>query len=357
MKNGLIEFTPEVVDKVYTSLPIREKCFRDENGILWKLDPVMVVRESLEGLGYNLDSAWYSWATKAPERIENGEGLGISTINREYFKDIFSDFPSNDLKGLTKAELSNKLLGLDNNANKFQRLEVFDYLTADHWYQMGFKDILYDLKQELTDNLGLRENDITIAIAPFIDENGIIKFALSVNGDTKNKYYKGYKMSKYLSYKFNKKGRGLLDIFIIKSPLDRIFEIPNLGLSSENHAEIKIFEFLRVLLKNDGISLNSKVILLTSRDMCVTCRMVYEQLKFLNKIKHNSKGITLDFYDDGCLDTTQHKDTFPKSDLWQENFDKFKEIYKPFFESVLINPSLEVDIENILIELWNKYQP
>ncbi|MFX1281161.1 MAG: hypothetical protein ACFFA3_17555 [Promethearchaeota archaeon] len=69
VKKDRIDFTSEVVEKVYELLSFSEKYFVDENGILWERDPIGVARSVLEEMGYLLDALWYSWGTLSPTKI------------------------------------------------------------------------------------------------------------------------------------------------------------------------------------------------------------------------------------------------------------------------------------------------
>jgi hypothetical protein len=81
-ENHEIKFTTEVVDEVYNSLPYSEKYSVDEDGNIWKLDDVGVVRNALLELGYQLEPAWASWGTTTPKLI------GIDSFRRQLIKDI-----------------------------------------------------------------------------------------------------------------------------------------------------------------------------------------------------------------------------------------------------------------------------
>ncbi|MEJ2249974.1 MAG: hypothetical protein P8Y97_09980 [Candidatus Lokiarchaeota archaeon] len=71
IENQPIKFTHEVVDTIYNQLSFEEKYIRQENGLLVRLDPIMVVKDYLESSGYKLEGYWYSWGSQNPfERLE-----------------------------------------------------------------------------------------------------------------------------------------------------------------------------------------------------------------------------------------------------------------------------------------------
>ena len=75
VKKDKIDFTSEIVEKVYEHLSFGAKYSIDERGNLWEFDPVGVAREALELSQYELDSMWYSWGTKSPTKIYESSGI------------------------------------------------------------------------------------------------------------------------------------------------------------------------------------------------------------------------------------------------------------------------------------------
>ena len=70
VKKDKIDFTSEVVEKVYEFLPSEQKYIIDEVGNIFELDPIGVVRTALEIMDYQLDPTWYAWGTKTPKIVD-----------------------------------------------------------------------------------------------------------------------------------------------------------------------------------------------------------------------------------------------------------------------------------------------
>ena len=70
MKKDKIDFTSEIVEKVYEFLPSEQKYIIDEVGNVLELDPIVVVRTALEIMEYQLDPSWYAWGPKSPKVVD-----------------------------------------------------------------------------------------------------------------------------------------------------------------------------------------------------------------------------------------------------------------------------------------------
>ena len=143
-----IEFAREIVEKVYEFLSFSEKYSFDIDGNLWEHDPVGVVRNALEGSGYELDPLWYSWGTKSSTIINDISSL----IN---FKRIYegSGSLSGDI-GLIKK--SNSLQGFikDQDIKKSRwQIDIFTALIND-------EDFINILKQTNENYKNLKRGDI-----------------------------------------------------------------------------------------------------------------------------------------------------------------------------------------------------
>ncbi|MFW9973076.1 MAG: hypothetical protein ACFFDF_23035, partial [Candidatus Odinarchaeota archaeon] len=136
MKKDTIDFTSEVVERVYEFLPSEQKYITDEVGNIYKLDPVGVVRTALESMQYQMDPAWYSYGTKASKLVNNIQ--------------IAESIKWNDLKD-NKQEtiIQNRILGLPINAKENQRIQRFNELDVNQWFDNYHKELLQNLKEEI----------------------------------------------------------------------------------------------------------------------------------------------------------------------------------------------------------------
>ncbi|NVM37821.1 MAG: hypothetical protein HWN81_19675 [Candidatus Lokiarchaeota archaeon] len=350
VKKDKIDFTSEIVEKVYEFLPSEQKYIVDEVGNAWQLDPVGVVRTALESMQYQMDPAWYAWGTETPSAITKTKVA--ENINWKEAKDFFfstkydSEYNKQDdnQKLEYKKEKAKKILGIDNpDASVSEIRQRFNELDANQWYENFHKEILANIRKEIS---GYIDSEFTIAIATYITKDGIIRHKISTNGKTNGKSSKWNNIGEKIRNMFKSE-----DIDLVYSyDDDSNFAIPNLGLHSDNHAEVKILEDL---VNNNEIDSKSIIYLSSDRRMCITCRMVEEQVNILFQSEH--KDVSVEYYDgEGLLDT-KFDYHFPQT--WKDGV-KFIKEYRKFFEVLKRKyPTFQINIDKELNRLWNLYKP
>ena len=148
-----IPFTEQVVNTIKEQLSYAEQYYEDEYGNVWEKDIVGVVRHALEGEGYQLDPAWYSWGTKAAK---------ISAYN-SLANDIKSIFAEGGLKELSTIQgLEREIFkGLDDNTiksiqeiespNDIVKLWYVEYLINEKSPAEVSPEIKAQISEQITD--------------------------------------------------------------------------------------------------------------------------------------------------------------------------------------------------------------
>ncbi len=242
-----------------------------------------------------------------------------------------------------KMDLNNKILGLNpNNKIVQKRIDKFNNLEVEEWFNNFHKDLRYEIRERLQKS-GFDPS--VIAIGTGITKSGFIKHIVAVEGTTLSEE-DGKVMSKIIQRYF-----GVDDIIIIAvSPKNRKFIVPSFlsYLIRENHAEVKILE---KVMSDKDFDLNSKFFLTTDKQMCVTCQITRDLFIILNEIKNNK--ISVETYEDwnpNDVETKAKETLFPKT--WTETI--FKQYYyEHYFKDLKISDHAKNEYLN---KLWNKYK-
>jgi len=131
MKKDKIDFTSEIVEKVYEFLPLEQKYIIDEVGNVLELDPVGVVRTALEIMDYQLDPAWYSWGTIGPRKIKK--------YNYEFQQ--FLDQVA-DVLHITRTKLISNVI--DNTHDSYQKVKNSELLDSN-----DIKDLVLEIVKNI----------------------------------------------------------------------------------------------------------------------------------------------------------------------------------------------------------------